>query len=212
MLRADTSAMSIVSLPKVTVGERVVLQGLVQNTDLNNEIGTIEQVQEERAIVRMDSGRLVSAKKVCLHCSVVIQPMEWGEASPTAFFNLWKREIAMRDSEFFHRSGSAVYSYLIAKAFSIANTVKAPGQAGWAFRNATPSDVMRCVVWADGTKDQTTPLGVARADERWWPCIILRVDEEVVPFYCPALCWANARPWTVHITRVRVVACANCAF
>ena len=27
-----------------------------------------------------------------------------------------------------------------------------------------------------------------------------------MPFYCPALAWANARPWMVHVSRIRRVA------
>ena len=30
--------------------------------------------------------------------------------------------------------------------------------------------------------------------------------DELLPFYCPALAWLNARPWDVHWSRLRLFA------
>ena len=198
-------------------GDRVLLRGLVNNTNLNNQSGTVVQVENEKAVVHMDSGRLIKTKRHCLdHLRAqVIAPMDWGRASATTFFKTWSSLIARHDPFYNHiRSNSRghwwssgnVYNYLIAKVFRVVNTVRRPGQAGWAFRMATPSDCIRCAVWANGSHDQSSPLGEPRGDEQWWPCIILPGGGTLVPFYCPALAWQNARPWEVNATRVRRVA------
>ena len=55
-------------------------------------------------------------------------------------------------------------------------------------------------------KSQTTPLVQPECGEQFWPCICLNITPNVaglLPFYCPALAWQNARPWWVHVSRVR---------
>ena len=85
------------------------------------------------------------------------------------------------------------------------NNVRSPGQPGWAFLRATAADCIACVVWADGTHNQETPLKSPQAGEKWWPCIIIRGGTDLVPFYCPTLVWAYSRPWYVHASRLRRV-------
>lgn len=82
------------------------------------------------------------------------------------------------------------------------------GHNEWMSRSAAPSHCIACLVWADGTHSQSTSLTAPLPGEQWWPCIILDVEPTsagLVPFYCPALAWQDARPWAVHISRVRSV-------
>ena len=44
------------------LGQRVRLQGLVRASNLNGQLGTVEEAGAERATVRLDSGRSLSAK------------------------------------------------------------------------------------------------------------------------------------------------------
>ena len=44
------------------LGQRVRLQGLVRASNLNGQLGTVEEAGAERATVRLDSGRTISAK------------------------------------------------------------------------------------------------------------------------------------------------------
>ena len=44
------------------LGQRVRLQGLVRASNLNGQLGTVEEAGAERATVRLDSGRSISAK------------------------------------------------------------------------------------------------------------------------------------------------------
>ena len=63
-------------------GDRVLLRGLVNNTNLNNQSGTVVQVENEKSVVHMDSGRLIKAKRRCLdHLRAqVVAPMAWGQS------------------------------------------------------------------------------------------------------------------------------------
>ena len=145
--------------------------------------------------------------------AAALQPMYWGSQplAATAFFTHWQREIAMHDLCFQAEQAadagtpSNVYAYLIAKVYRVVNTVRAPGQAGWSFRCARPDTCIPCLVWADGTPGQREPLSELRGGEQWWPCIVIPGEGPLVPFYCPALAWANARPWMVHVSRIRRV-------
>ena len=53
------------------LGQRVRLQGLVRASNLTGQLGTVEEAGAERATVRLDSGRSVSAKleKIILRVS-----------------------------------------------------------------------------------------------------------------------------------------------
>ena len=93
---------------------------------------------------------------------------------------------------------------------AVANSKRRLGVTGWEFFAATPADCLGCAVWADGRSEesQTTPLGLPVPGEMWWPCVILMAPGEtraVVPFYCPPLAMGNSRPWTVHVSRLRLV-------
>ena len=160
--------------------------------------------------------------------------MHWGDSDPGHFFNKWESEIQKMDPDWrtlirhhafpilpgcASNGGDAlladvfpnnVYRYLFAKICHVVNTKKKIGEVGWAFRHAKPRDYLCGVVWADGSPDQSAPLVALRAGETWWPCIFLKdacslADPTQRPFYCPALAWMNARPWPVHVDRVRTV-------
>ena len=65
-----------------------------------------------------------------------------------------------------------------------------------------------CLVWADGSHEQSTALVASQPRERWLPCIVLNVAPDsagTIPFYCPALAWQNARPRDVHVSRLRCI-------
>jgi hypothetical protein len=134
-------------------------------------------------------------------------PMDWGSSSLSVFRKSWEAEIAWNDPVFFRESGRDIYEYMKAKVFHVVNTAKRPGQAGWRFRMAKPSDCICCTVWGDGTHGQSSALGLDpyAYGERWWPCIVLDGETDKLPFYCPALAWQNSRPWEVHVSRLRRV-------
>ena len=135
----------------------------------------------------------------------VIRPMQWGESNASAFLSQWNSEISLRDGAMLAKCGNDVYAYLTEKLFLVLNTVKSPGQAGWAFIMAKRSDLIHCLVWADGTKAQASPLGTPVPGERWWPCVVIQSSTALLPFYCPALAWSHSRPWEVHSSRIRTV-------
>ena len=86
-------------------------------------------------------------------------------AAPPILLKEWKDEISRQDGTFFANSGSDVYEYLIKKVLRVVNNVRSPGQPGWAFLRATAADCIACVVWADGTHNQETPLKSPQAGE-----------------------------------------------
>ena len=65
------------------LGQRVRLQGLVRTSNLNGQLGTVEEAGAERATVRLDSGRTISAKleNITLRLS---QNRSSGESSSSA--------------------------------------------------------------------------------------------------------------------------------
>ena len=139
--------------------------------------------------------------------------MEWASSSPASFFEGWQMEVKRNDPFCFDND---IYAYLWAKVKEVVLTKRKIGQAGWAFFNSTHSQIVHCLVWADGSPCQTTPLSTPTSGERWWPCIIIMSstssEQAHVPFYCPALAWSNARPWMVHISRIRKVQESDCCF
>ena len=56
---------------------------------------------------------------------------------------------------------------------------------------------------AKSCASQTAPLALNDSG-RWWPCIVAIDSNDTIPFYCPALAWQRARPWTIHRSRVSI--------
>ena len=135
-----------------------------------------------------------------------IPPMTWGDATPEAFLAQWAGVIAVQDP---HGKEEDPHVYLIKKRFQTLETIRRPGAFGWQFWEAGPSSCVPAFVWADGSPRQLTEYGTQQLTEyaQWWPCIVLLCDGDLLPFYCPALAWMLARPWGVHISRVRLRAC-----
>jgi hypothetical protein len=204
----------------IYIGDRVVLHSLRSNPELNQKFGIIAAEDAEKVVVNMEAGgRTVRIKK-----EKVTKVMNWGDSDPARFFKNWENEIQKMDPSWHtfiqdlrggadlvdHVFPNNVYRYLFAKIMHVVNTKKKIGEVGWAFRQAEPSDYLCGLVWADGTPEQSAPLVAPRAGERWWPCIFLKDAYDLAkptqrPFYCPALAWQNARPWDVHVDRVRIV-------
>ena len=198
------------------VGMRIVLHGLKTAVELNQTYGVIVIVESEKVVVKMKQTerviRVHKNKVIITNHDMVL--MEWGtDASRLAFNEEWRRTIAIMDGEVFQRSESNIYKYLIAKVKHVVNTKRMIGGSGWAFSRAQGSDFVCGVVWADGTHNQELPIQWAagkpsRADERWWPCVCLSeplLHTGLLPFYCPAIAWDDARPWMVHPDRVRFI-------
>ena len=134
--------------------------------------------------------------------------MDWGPdpRTPTMFMAEWARRIAAQDRAFAAQtSGDGPHEYLVQKLFYTLNRIQRPRQWGYKFLNAGASQCVCCFVYADGSPTQLLPIGEPRsAQECWWPCVVIwEENETVLPVYCPALAWANARPWGVHASRVR---------
>ena len=136
-----------------------------------------------------------------------IPPMDWGPdpRTPAMFMAEWARRIAAQDQAFATQTGGDVHEYFVHKLFYTMKTIRGPRQWGWKFLNAGASQCVCCFVYADGSPTQLLPLGESRsAQECWWPCLVLWEDKQAVFLCCcPALAWANARPWGVHVSRVR---------
>ena len=140
------------------------------------------------------------------------RPMDWGAdgRSRRHFFKQWEKTIQEMDGAVFRQSGYNIYKYLMEKLSHVLNTKRSIGMSGWAFAQARATDYVAGVVWADGSHAQLSPLIQPRAGEQWWPCIFLNDPFSLAcpsqrAFYCPALAWMDARPWTVHEDRVREV-------
>ena len=213
------------------IGDRVVLHSLRINTELNQKFGRIQAEDAKKIVVQMEAEggfRTICIKKEKV--TKVLKLMKWGDTDPAHFFKLWDNEIQKMDpswrtfirdlrgcasssggSQPTHVFSENVYGYLFAKVRHVVNTKKKIGQVGWAFHQAEPSDYVCGAVWACGSHEQSAPLVAPRAGERWWPCIFLKdahwlsANPTQRPFYCPALAWMNARPWPVHVDRVRIV-------
>ena len=242
----------------MSLEQRVRLQGLVQASYLNGQLGTVSLATVEykagaqRVTVHLDSGRSVSAKlenitwlasqtrsssassssavqlagasaggaatnglgvspfslapmPVADARAVSIPQMAWGSANPVSFLKHWARRIAVQDPLGVEQYGEDPHVYLVAKLFRTLSIIKKPNSYGQAFWAAGPSRCIPCFVCADGSPGQRTELGTPMSDpEIWWPCIvILEGNAFLVPFYCPALAWQHARPWDVHVSRLR---------
>ena len=140
-----------------------------------------------------------------------IEPRVWGQHLKRTFYDGWRQRVTLNGCG--HElavCGNDVHKWLKFKVIQVVNTTRAIGQAGWAFSRSNPDDIVACVVWADGQScaSQSTPLFSGSVGwEQWWPCICLpsyMPGQSVLPFYCPALAWASARPWTVHSSRIRL--------
>ena len=137
-----------------------------------------------------------------------IVPMEWGDASVQGVLNNWWSQALRSDSPFIQAYACTdVHDYLTKKVHYVVATRRSPGQSGYSFYyNGGPDQCLPCLIWADGTHNQETPLGPPQPGEQWWPCICLNVNPDangLLPFYCPALAWGNSRPWMAHVSRVR---------
>ena len=143
-----------------------------------------------------------------------IETMNWGRADPIDFYARWRNEIRNRDSLALARYAAGhdnpaedVYRYLAMRVWELVNEIRRIGEAGWSFRQQNV--VLPCLVWADGGRgSQMTPYRGAQPYEQWWPCVVVPIPEatkgQLLPFYCPALAWARARPWHVHLSRLHV--------
>ena len=193
-------------------GACVTLHGLVTAVELNQEEATIMSIEEEKVVVKIyRTGKQVriSKNKVTTLQQEITQ-MSWGTPnSQRDFYDEWRITIDRMDRETFKHCGADIYKYLITKVRAVVDTKNRIGHSGWAFRAARDSDFVRGTVWADGTHSQELPIRYpTNENERWWPCVWLREpvnSTELLPFYCPAFAWSNARPWTVHPTRVRII-------
>ncbi len=66
------------------------------------------------------------------------------------------------------------------------------------------------VIWCDGCseKNQTSVRSSFGGGESWWPALfpvshVLQPHSDgLVPMYCPALAWQNARPWWANSDRL----------
>ena len=104
-----------------------------------------------------------------------------------------------------------IYDWLQWKLRHGLSTWKKPGEAGWIWKSR-PGRVVRVLVWCTGAREseQTAPYaGEHQYGAQWWPCIVHIPDDDplapVLAFYCPALGWANGRPWLVYRSRCWLV-------
>ena len=59
-----------------------------------------------------------------------------------------------------------VHTYLLWKVEEVVNSVRKPGEAGWAFATLP---ISKAAIWSNGTKhSQSTPLDNTRGCS-WWP-------------------------------------------
>ena len=136
-------------------------------------------------------------------CAIPI--MIGGDANPGDFLAGWARRIERHDPSWEGRFNEDPHEYLVRNLFQTLSFIKKPNPYGWQFLTAGPSRCIRCYVLCDGSPQQRLPLGATTSGfDMWWPCIVLwQEGTSELAFYCPALAWQNARPWGVHVSRVR---------
>ena len=83
------------------------------------------------------------------------------------------------------------------------------GCTGWAWHEALRTGQwVGCFAYCTGQSSASQPQPLESIDQwcQWWPCLVEFPPDsvDVLPFYCPALYWQRARPWTVHSTRFAV--------
>ena len=105
--------------------------------------------------------------------------------------------------------GAGVYTSGCSNACSLCAKIPPRnfGTIGWAWYNAIHSGQwLGGYAWCDGCSraSQTAPLALNDPGCRWWPCIVAIDSNDTIPFYCPALAWQRARPWTIHRSRVSI--------
>ena len=100
-----------------------------------------------------------------------------------------------------------IWDYMDVKLQNGLGSWKSPGQAAWAWR-ASVDPPVKGYIYTDGASQSssTTPYTSLEPFSLWWPAIFGIVGPDgLVPYYCPALAWANARPWFSHSSRAFAV-------
>jgi hypothetical protein len=134
---------------------------------------------------------------------------KWSLETKSNFLAKWGHAIYRDDSSGWEECGGDVYAYLLLKLERRVHGAK-PGPAGWAMRAALASgQLVLGVIWCDGCseKNQTSVRSRFDGGEDWWPALfpVSHVNPHsggLVPMYCPALAWQNARPWWANSDRL----------
>ena len=125
---------------------------------------------------------------------------------------LWRRQIASNDPVGSATAGNDVYEYLEMKVTEVVTTKRRIGVHGEAFCQKMP--YLHCLCFSDGASSasqQTPYTGESFGHPQWWHCIVAFADPAsiIVSMYCPALAWGGARPWGIHVSRLRRVEPTN---
>ena len=137
-----------------------------------------------------------------------IRQVKWSVESKTSFLAQWSERIRREDLAGWEECGGDVYMFMIMKLQRRLAGGRL-GQAGWSMHAALMSDQIRHgVIWADGYSEssQTSLRQSNGVGETWWPALIQVApgppSVALVPMYCPALAWQNARPWWANPDRL----------
>ncbi len=135
---------------------------------------------------------------------------KWSLETKSYFLERWSQRIQLEDPTGWKACGGDVYTYLLKKLEHRVEMTK-PGKAGWAMHAALASGQLRQgVIWCDGCSEanQTSVRSSFGGGESWWPAlfpvshVLQPHSDELVPMYCPALAWQNARPWWANSDRL----------
>jgi len=119
-----------------------------------------------------------------------------------SFWSEWQQKIAQADPSWWVGCNGDVFCYLLNKAEHIANTKS--GIACWEWR-ARRGPFMRCAVQTEDSSPGSMGQAITSNEATYapyWPCIVIETGEDTLLFMCPALAWANGRPWRVHRSRL----------
>ena len=149
----------------------------------------------------------------CLLCCAppmasIHNTMEWHcETCRDVFLQDWENQARSMDPAGYTGCRS-VHEWMFQRMFIMCqNPPRHFGTIGWAWYNAIHSGQwIGGYAWCDGCScaSQTAPLALNDPGCRWWPCIVAIDSNDTIPFYCPALAWQRARPWTIHRSRVSI--------
>ena len=96
-----------------------------------------------------------------------------------------------------------IWEYIEYKLRRILAGTKRIGQSGWAWHETgVLCRGFACVAHCSDDSQRMPYLSGEMVE--WWPIIWLEAPHGglIFPMMCPALAWQNARPWSIHISRV----------
>ena len=152
----------------------------------------------------------VHPQAACPHVRITLAAMAlpivpWSFEDQDSFLERWAEQIATMDNS----GGNSLWIWLLCRVRQVVATARQPSRNMYFGSPALANQFLffqpvGAVCWTDGRRGtQQLPRRREEVESRWWPClVVVREGDCWWPFYCPALAWQWARPWSIHRSRV----------